>query len=283
MKLIPAFRIIYIENDSIKITSPISITDQPAVINHLKMSVMINGIDLRMLRNGEFIQFVSNFSALVDSNDPAVLGVVAQQSAFMAKTADLKPFLGKKRASTHTPLLRQTDLRRNKAIDGIGYAIKSYCHHYDDQIVAAANLLADHLRLFGKAITLQNKLAKTGTINSIVLGWESKPDLTAALELLGLTTWVAELKDANQRYNQTYLERTEEYAAASPETMKGKRVETVAAYYELRKFLEANEVLRHDSVYEKTINELNELIEIYNLLITKRRKPTVKKPKITDK
>lgn len=244
---------------------------------------MINGIDLRMLRNGEFIQFISDFSELVDSNDPAILGVVAQQSAFKIKIEKVNPLFGNRRASKYTSQLRLLDQRRNKAVDGIGYAIKSYCHHFDDQVAASSNLLAKNLRLFGKSITRQNKLAKSATIKVIVDGWETKPQLTSALELLGLTTWVTELKTANQLYDQVYLERVEEYAAVSPDTMKGKRAETVAAYYELRKFLEANEVLRHDSVYEKTINTLNTLIESYNLLITKRRKPIRKKPEITDK
>jgi len=244
---------------------------------------MINGIDLRMLRNGEFIQFISDFSELIDSNDPAVLGVVAQQAAFKVKIEEVKPLFGKWQTSKHTSRLRLIDQRRNKAIDGIGYAIKSYCHHFDDLLVAGSNLLAKNLRLFGKSITRQNKLAKSTTIKAIVDGWESIPELTASLAMLGLTEWVTELKTANQLYDQVYLERVEEYAAVSPETMRGKRAETVVAYYELRKFLDANEVLRHDSVYEKTINKLNALIESYNLLITKRRKPIRKKPEITDK
>src|SRR5659263_685851 len=234
---------------------------------------MINGIDLRMLRNSEFIQFISDFSELVDSNDPSILGVAAQQAAFKVKIEEVNPLFGERKVSKHTSQLRLLDQRRNKAIDGIRYAIKSYCHHFDDQVVASSNLLAKNLRLFGKLITRQNKLAKSATIKTIVDGWESKPQLTASLAMLGLTTWVTELKTANQLYDQVYLERVEEYAALSPETMKGKRTETVAAYYELRKFLDANEVLRHDSVYEKTINELNVLIELNNLLIAKRRKP----------
>lgn len=241
---------------------------------------MINGIDLRMLRNSEFIQFISNFSALVDSNDPAVLGVVAQQAAFNVKIEEVNPFFGKRYGSELTPRLRLLDQRRSKAYKGITFTIKGYCHHFNAETVKCAKRLTAHLKIFGKNVTRQNIPARSYTINAIVTDWETNPELTASLATLDLAAWVTELKTANQLYDQIYLERLEEYAAVSPETMKGKRAETVAAYYELRKFLDANEVLRHDSVYEKTINELNALIELYNLLIANRRKPPRKKPEI---
>ena len=238
---------------------------------------MINGIDLLRLRNVEFLQFVGDFSKLVDSNDPVALDVVVQQAAFKVKIAEVLPLFKQDQASSLTPQLQLLAQRRDKAFKGIKFTIKGCCYHYNTATVKCAKRLTAHLRIFGKNITRQNIPTKSFTINAIVTDWETNPELTTSLATLGLAAWVVELKTANQLYDQIYLERTEEYGAASPETMKGKRVETVAAYYELRKFLDANEVLRHDSVYEKTINELNALIELYNLLITNRRKPIRKK------
>lgn len=244
---------------------------------------MINGIDLLRLRNVEFLQFVGEFSKFVDSNDPVALDVAVQQAAFKVKIEEVLPLFKQARSSSLTPELHLLDQRRNKAYKGITFTIKGCSYHFNAETVKCAKRLIAHLRIFGKNITRQNIPTKSYTINAIITDWETDPELTTSLATLDLVAWVMELKTANQLFDEKFMERTEEYGAANPETMKGKRAETVAAYYELRKFLDANEVLRHDSVYEKTINELNALIEIYNQLIAKRKKPIRKKPEITDK
>jgi hypothetical protein len=48
--------------------------------------------------------------------------------------------------------------------------------------------------------------------------------------------------------------------------MKVKREEMTVAYYELRKFIEANSVVNPGAAYDKLIGELNALIDQYNLL-----------------
>ncbi|MCX6236638.1 MAG: DUF6261 family protein [Bacteroidia bacterium] len=232
---------------------------------------MINGIDLRTLRNSEFLQFITDFSAFIEANDPVALDVLDQHSVLKAKIAETQPLFNQQQASKLTPQLQLINKRRDKAITGIRYAIKSYCHHFDDQTMKSANLLATHLRQFGNYITRQNCPTKTTTINAIVSDWESKPKFIASLARLGLNVWVTELKTANQLFYKKYFERTQEYAEASPGTMKGKREETVAAYYELRKFLDANAVIRSDAGYEKVINALNVLIEQYNVLLNWRK------------
>jgi Family of unknown function (DUF6261) len=71
-------------------------------------------------------------------------------------------------------------------------------------------------------------------------------------------------------FKQKYLERTQEYGAANPDTLKAKREEAVVAYYELRKFIDANSVLHPGAAYEKLINELNALIDQYIALLNTR-------------
>ena len=109
----------------------------------------------------------------------------------------------------------------------------------------------------------------------IVNDWETKPELAAAITSLGLTSWVDELKTANKLYEQKYLERTQAYGNANPDTLKAKRDETMVAYYELRKFIDANSVVNSGAAYEKLIGELNALIDQYNeLLNTRSAEPT---------
>ncbi len=115
-----------------------------------------------------------------------------------------------------------------------------------------------------------NTQAETATLNSILGDWEIKTELKAAITKLNLTAWVAELKTANNLFQQKFLARTQEYGSASPETLRAKRDETIAAYYELRKFVDAYQVIQPGAAIEKLINELNALIGQYNALLKTR-------------
>ena len=85
-----------------------------------------------------------------------------------------------------------------------------------------------------------------------------------------------ELKTINEQFNTIYLNRTQEYGNASPETLKTKREETNADYYALRDRINALHTLVEtgNSPYQTAINQLNALIEQYNSLINSRGKNT---------
>jgi hypothetical protein len=233
---------------------------------------MINAIDLAKLRNAEFLQFITNFSALVENNTPVTLNVAAQHSALKGKISEIEPLFKQERASAITQELVLLDERRDRAINGLTAVINGFCYHFDVRINKAANLLATNLLLFGAGIAKLSFQAETATINSLISDWETKTDLAAALVTLGLTDWKEELESANSAFDQKFLLRTKEYGATSPETLKLKREESIAIYYELRKYLDANSVLNDSPLYRKAINELNALIEQYNTLLNSRAK-----------
>jgi len=231
---------------------------------------MINAIDLAKLRNSEFLQFGTVFSNFVVANDPVALNIEPQHLAFKLKLDEATGLFKLERSSPITEELGLSDERRDKAINGITGVIEGYCNHFVPATSQAARLLLTNLNLYGTGIARLNTQAESTTINAIVKDWETKPELTDALVKLGLTEWAAELKTANQLFDQKYFERTEEYAAANPDTLKSKREETMSAYYELRKFIDANFILHPSATYEKLINELNALIDQYITLINSR-------------
>lgn len=239
---------------------------------------MINAIDLAKLRNAEILQFGTDFSGLIDANDPADLNIVPQYNAFNIKLDETRGLFKLERISPITQELILLDERRDNAINGLTAVILGFIYHFNPSITQAANLLVNNLNIYGPGVGKQNLPSETTTLKAIVKDWETKPDLTAALVTLGLTSWVEELKEANQLFEQKYLERTQEYGAASPEKLKAKREELMETYYELRKFLDANSVLNNTPLYQKTISELNALIDQYNTLLNTRVKEVVVAP-----
>jgi hypothetical protein len=228
---------------------------------------MLNAIDLRTLRNGEFVQFGADFYGLVNANNPVDLNIETQLLAFKVELDETSALFILEKSSPLTQELILIDQRRDKSITGISAVINGYCYHFDAATANAANALAINLTLYGPGIAKLNFPTESASIDAIVNGWETKTELTAAITKLGLTTWVAELKAANLLFEQKYLQRTQEYGASNPNTMKEKREETVNAYNELRKFIDANSVLHPSAAYTKLVNELNALIDQYNTLI----------------
>jgi len=239
---------------------------------------MINAIDLAKLRNAEFLQFGATFSGLVAANNPVALNVEPQHLAFKLKLDETSGLFKLERVSPITQELVMLDERRDKAINGLTTVIEGYCNHFDAATAQAANLLSTNLNLYGTGVARLNTQAETSTIKGIVSDWETKPELTGAIAKLGLTAWVTELKTANLLYEHKYLERTQEYGAANPDTLKAKREEMMVAYYELRKFLDAYSIIHPGAAYEKMINELNALIDQYNTLLNSRATEPAQEP-----
>ena len=239
---------------------------------------MINAIELAKLRHGEFLQFVTNFSELVENNNPSELNVLKQHNDFKVAISIFEPLFKKERVNAITQQLILLDERRDKAFTGVNAVINGYLYHFDAAIAHAAKLLADSLQIFGSGIVRQNYTAESATIRKIVTNWESKPALIEALVLLGLINWKDELKLANQTFDLKYLERIDDIGNEASDRLKEKRVETMVVYYELKKHLDANAVLHNTPAYEKTISKLNVLIEMNNNLLNGRLKDPDVKP-----
>lgn len=233
---------------------------------------MIDAIELKNLRNGEYIQFIKDACTLVIANDPVILNIVPQQAALSAKVGELETLFKTTTANPITNELVVLDAQRDQAINGLTAVVKGYTYYFEPDISNAALLLTDNLKLYGSGVAVQNLQAETATITSIVGDWESKPDLAAAVITLHLTDWLTHMKIINDKFTAKYIERTQEYGSASPENLKLKREETNQVYYELRNFLNAYSVINSgNAVYAKNTNELNALIAQYNTLLNNRQ------------
>lgn len=231
---------------------------------------MINAINLSILRNGEYLQFMKNVDSLVTDNDPVVLNVVAQKAALSSSNALLDGLFKTELANQITQELVLLDERRDKAIVGIAAVVTGFMYHYDLDKAKAGALLNDNLKLYGTGIAKQNYQAETATIASIVIDWETKVPLSDSMNLLVLKEWKDELKAINTLFDEKYLARTQEYAAANPDTLKIKREEGNSVYYTLRDFLNSFSIVAPSVANTKVINEINALVDQYNTLLNNR-------------
>lgn len=232
----------------------------------------MNAIELKLLRNAEYLQYVKDFTGIINLNNPEQLQIDTRLSAFTAKIAELESLYKKALASEKTQVILALDERRDDAINGIYFFLLSHTYHYDSEKQQKAQLLLDSIALYGGGIARLNYQSETATLNNLLRDWEAKPALAGAITFFGLAPWVAEMKAANEEFNVQYLSRTQEYGDASPETIRIKRDEVNTAYYALRDRIDALHLLVETppSPYAQVISQLNALIVQYNRLLVNR-------------
>ncbi|NML56546.1 DUF6261 family protein [Chryseobacterium cheonjiense] len=233
----------------------------------------MNTIELRLLRNAEYLQYVKDFSGIIALNNPATLQIDAKLSTFNNRISELENLYKKALANDKTQELLQLDERRDNAINGIYYFLLGHSYHFEADKKQKAQLLLDNMALYGSGIARLNYQAETATLNNLIRDWENKPELINAVASFNLSAWINEMKTANDLFNTTYLSRTQEYGDASPETIKSKREEVNAAYYALRDRIDALHLLvdTPPSPYATVINQLNALTDQYNVLLVNRK------------
>lgn len=233
----------------------------------------MNAIDLFKLRNAEYLQYMKDFTGIINLNNPAQLAIDAKLNAFVSKTDELESLYKKALANEKTQALLAIDEKRDDAVNGIYYFLLGYSYHFDPVKKQNAQILLENMALYGSGIARLNYQAETATINNLLRDWENKPELADAIILFDLSSWVNEMKATNDEFNTQYLLRTQEYGDASPETIKLKREEVNVAYYALRDRIDALHLLIETppSPYVTVINQLNALTNQYNVLLVNRK------------
>ncbi|MGC4058890.1 MAG: DUF6261 family protein [Chitinophagaceae bacterium] len=236
---------------------------------------MIKGIDLRMLRNAEFIQFSKAVLNIIAANDPSGMQVIAQHQAFEKVISAISDLFVTAQGSAITAAVEAADKRRDTAISGISLLVNAMMYHYDHNMSWSAEMLNENLALYGAGIARQNYMAETASISNLIDDWTQKPQLNAAVNQLSLGGWLAELKTANTEFDNLYMNRTRELAVANPDTIREKRIEAMTAYYVLRDRLDAYHTISSGAgLWGKTHNEINALIDQYNVLLLGRTSST---------
>jgi len=233
----------------------------------------MNTIDLTKLRNAEYVQMMKDCTAIVERNNPETLNIKSRLVALQEKVVEMDALFKKVLSNRNTAVLLELDQKRDSCITGLFFVTQGYEYHYDKAIRTAAQNLSANIRLYGAGIARQSYQAETAALTSIITDWENNTELASAVSTLKLEDWMREMKGVNAQFNNVYLNRTQEYGNASPETLFNKRQETNVVYYALRDRIDALHVLIEApavSPYITIINQLNALTDQYNTMLNNR-------------
>lgn len=232
---------------------------------------MINEISYTYFINGEFLGLFSNIVTLSNESDP-FLGKIKPQVDDLntANIAAGKLYLPQKK-SQQTENVVTEDATRDGLFTGFNKVVDGNTYHPDKNLANHAVTIQLCINKYGKDITKQSLVNETNTLNNLIEDLETEPKVKAAVAALGLEIWVTALKEANNKFNDTYLNRTKEVGEQIDGPLLPYRFAIQEKWEELEKYINANQLLTPLPSGETLINSINALIDQYTTTAKKRR------------
>jgi hypothetical protein len=220
------------------------------------------------LRNEEHFQFQTEFKDLANQFTPATLGIVNEYMAYEPLYYNESQALDVIRKSSITDDLADADMKRDSTFRGLADAVKAGNNHFNPTVKQAAARVQVVFDFYGNIATKPYD-EETAAINNLIteLNGTYANDAVA----LGINEWLIELKANNDAFDSLKKNRYSEGASKTQLRMKQVRMEVDAAYKTISERINAFIIINGPSAYEIFVNELNQRVGKYNILIAQRK------------
>ena len=220
----------------------------------------IYDINIQRINNGAHFTFVSNILARAEA-DTAVKGKAADQvnnlkAAVSAEDEALK--ISQK--SLLTDEIAKADNDRDALYAGYKKAVEAFLAMPIADMAQAAKVLAQHIKDY-KINTADQLDKETGLLVNFITDLEDK--YTAQVTKLGLTAFVTNMKEANERVRTLTLQRTNEKMGVTVGALKAARTASDDAYRALVKMVNALALVFGEKDYIAFIDYVNTEITHY--------------------
>ena len=220
----------------------------------------IYDINIQRMNNGAHFTFVSNILARAEA-DTAVKGKAADQvnnlkAAVSAEDEALK--ISQK--SLLTDEIAKADNDRDALYAGYKKAVEGFLAMPIADMAQAAKILSQHIKDY-KINTADQLDKETGLLVNFITDLEDK--YTAQVTKLGLTAFVTNMKEANERVRTLTLQRTNEKMGVTVGALKAARAASDAAYRALVKMVNALALVLGEKDYTAFIDYVNTEITHY--------------------
>ena len=220
----------------------------------------IYDINIQRMNNGAHFTFVSNILARAEA-DTAVKGKAADQvnnlkAAVSAEDEALK--ISQK--SLLTDDIAKADSDRDALYAGYKKAVEGFLAMPIADMAQAAKILSQHIKDY-KINTADQLDKETGLLVNFISDLEDK--YAAQVAKLGLTAFVTNLKEANERVRTLTLQRTNEKIGITVGALKTARTASDDAYRALMKMVNALALVFGEKDYTAFIDYVNTEITHY--------------------
>ena len=220
----------------------------------------IYDINIQRMNNGAHFTFVSNILARAEA-DTAVKGKASELvSNFKAAVAAEDEALKISQKSLLTDDITKADSDRDALYAGYKKAVEAFLAMPIADMAQAAKVLAQHIKDY-KINTADQLDKETGLLVNFISDLEDK--YAAQVAKLGLTAFVTNMKEANERVRTLTLQRTNEKMGVSVGALKVARTASDDAYRALVKMVNALALVFGEKDYTAFIDYVNTEITHY--------------------
>jgi len=220
----------------------------------------INDINLQRMNNGAHFTFVSNILARAKSDNTIKTKTSELVAALDKAVAAEDDALKLSQKSLITDDIAKADNDRDTIYSSYKKAVESYLALPVAEMAQAAKVLAQHIKDY-KINTADQLDKETGMLVNFITDLEGK--YAAQVTTLGLTPFVANMKEANERLRALTLQRTNERMGLVVGAVKNTRTVTDNAYRALVKMVNALALVLGDTDYASFIDYCNTEITHY--------------------
>ena len=220
----------------------------------------IYDINIQRMNNGAHFTFVSNILARAEA-DTAVKGKASELvSNFKAAVAAEDEALKISQKSLLTDEIAKADNDRDALYAGYKKAVEAFLAMPIADMAQAATVLAQHIKDY-KINTADQLDKETGLLVNFITDLEDK--YTAQVTKLGLTAFVTNMKEANERVRTLTLQRTNEKMGVTVGALKAARTASDTAYRALVKMVNALALVLGEKDYTAFIDYVNTEVTHY--------------------
>ena len=220
----------------------------------------IYDINIQRMNNGAHFTFVSNILARAET-DTAVKGKASELvSNFKAAVAAEDEALKISQKSLLTDEIAKADSDRDALYAGYKKAVEGFLAMPIADMAQAAKILSQHIKDY-KINTADQLDKETGLLVNFISDLEDK--YAAQVAKLGLTAFVTNLKEANERVRTLTLQRTNEKIGITVGALKTARTASDDAYRALVKMVNALALVFGEKDYTAFIDYVNTEITHY--------------------
>ena len=220
----------------------------------------IYDINIQRMNNGAHFTFVSNILARAEA-DTTVKGKASELvSNFKAAVAAEDEALKISQKSLLTDDITKADSDRDALYAGYKKAVEGFLAMPIADMAQAAKVLAQHIKDY-KINTAGQLDKETGLLVNFITDLEDK--YSAQVAKLGLTAFVTNLKEDNERVRTLTLQRTNEKMGVTVGALKAARSASDEAYRALVKMVNALALVFGEKDYTAFIDYVNTEVTHY--------------------
>ena len=220
----------------------------------------IYDINIQRMNNGAHFTFVSNILARAEA-DTTVKGKASELvSNFKAAVAAEDEALKISQKSLLTDEIAKADSDRDALYAGYKKAVEGFLAMPIADMAQAAKILSQHIKDY-KINTADQLDKETGLLVNFISDLEDK--YAAQVAKLGLTAFVTNLKEANERVRTLTLQRTNEKTGITVGALKTARTASDDAYRALVKMVNALALVFGEKDYTAFIDYVNTEVTHY--------------------